>query len=107
LATGSISSVQPGSEERLDLSATTRPLEFRANRLSFDDDQGRHHRDPETVDKVRPIFLGDAVQPERLMVPPSLQNLSEESLGPPTGAGEARVEEDQSGLCAGAHGRGG
>src|SRR6266540_4159022 len=103
----SAASVQPGREERLDLTAATRPLEFRTHRLSLDDDECRHRRDSEALDEVWPIFLCDAVEPEGLMVPTSLQNLSEESLGPPARAGHARMEEDQSGLNAGAHGRGG
>jgi hypothetical protein len=73
----------------------------------LDDDERRHGRDAETLDEIWPVFLCDAIEPERLMVSPSLQNLSEESLGTPAGTGHARVEEDQSGLCAGAHGRGG
>jgi hypothetical protein len=92
---------------RVDLTATAWALELCANELSLDNDEGWHGRDPETFYEVWPIFLGDAVELERLVVLPSLQNLSKEPFRAPAGAGHARVKEDQSGLDAGAHGRGG
>jgi hypothetical protein len=82
-------------------------LELCAHDLSLDNDEGWHGRDPETFHEVWPILLGDAVELERLVVLPSLQNLSKESFCAPARAGHARVKEDQSGLVAGAHGRGG
>ena len=80
---------------RLDLTAAARPLEVSAHGLPLDDDERRHRCDPEAFDEVWPLFLGDTVELERLVVPASLQNLSEESLGTPAGAGHTRVEEDQ------------
>jgi hypothetical protein len=56
--------------------ATAGALELRAHDLSHDNDEGWHGRDPETFHEVWPIFLSDAVELERLVVLPSLQNLS-------------------------------
>src|SRR5262249_40460470 len=85
-ATPSLESLQPGSEEALDLPAAARPFEPGAHGLSFDDDERRHRPDREALDEVRPFLLVDAVELERAVVAASLEHLGEEPFDAATGA---------------------
>jgi len=91
-------SLQPGSEEALDLPAAARPLEACAHGLTFDDDKRRHRGDGEALDEVRTLFFVDAVELERAVIAASLEYLGEEPFDTATGARDGRVEKDQPGL---------
>ena len=99
--------IQPGGEEALDLAAAARPLEPRCDGLALDDDERRHLGDPEALDEIGPVLLGDTEDPEGPVVSAPLQDLGQKALDAAALTGQARVEEDQPRLlarqCGGGH----
>jgi len=90
-------SVQPGSEEALDLLAAARPFEPAFDGFVLDDDERRHGLDSETLEQIRVLLLGDPHHVERSVVAPPLEHLREETFDPPAVPRQRRVEEDEPG----------
>jgi hypothetical protein len=91
-------SLQPGREEALDLAAAARLLEPGLYGFALDDDEGRHRQDAEPLDEVGTLLLVHAVELERAVVAPALEYLSQEPFNATAGAGNGRIEEDESRL---------
>ena len=88
--------MEPGREERLDLPRASWLFEPGADRLPLDDDEGGHDADRELREEVRPLLEGDAIERERHMVAPTLQNLRQEAVDAPAAARESGMEKDEA-----------
>jgi len=71
----------------------------------LDDEERRRRRDAEALDEVRALLLVDPIELERAVVAPALEDLSEEPVDAPAGAGRWRIEKDQTRLPLGGGGR--
>src|SRR5205085_11602610 len=88
--------VQPGRKESLDVAAPARAREPASHLVPLDDHERRHLLDREPLHEVGPFLLRDAVERERAVVPPALEDLRQEALDPATLARERRVEVDEA-----------
>src|SRR5204863_4153819 len=88
-------SAKPRGEERLDVLAAPGALEARGH-SALVDDEGRDTFDVELLEEIGPLLALDAVDAERAVVAPMLQDLSEEALHAPAVARPAGVEKDET-----------
>src|SRR5205807_2774668 len=89
-------SVQPGREEGLDVAAPARAREASLHLPPLDDDERRHLVDLEPLHEVGSFLARHAVELERAVVSPALEDLRQEALDAAAVAREGRVEENEA-----------